>query len=238
MKYFVFLLVFCNVGCQQLSTDDVGIDVSNYQSVINWSSVRKQNPNLKFAIVKGTEGASYRDPSLVRNFNDAKQAGLRVGMYHYFRMSSTPAAQFENIQKALKAIKFDPAKDIFAIDFETTQTDIGLRPPKSKAQKLRISNRLYQLAQILSNRVGIQPLIYTNPSSWNSLSDQSTRFNKFKLWIAQYMTTGKPIIPKPWSNYYIWQYTDQGSVSGIRGRVDMNLVGGTGNDIKGSKKAF
>ena len=61
-------------------------------------------------------------------------------------MSSTPAAQFANIQKALRAINFDPAKDVFAIDFETTQSDIGLRPPKSQAQKLRISNRLYQLA--------------------------------------------------------------------------------------------
>ena len=47
-------------------------------------------------------------------------------------------------------------------------------------------------------------------------------FGNIKLWIAAYVNANKPKLPKGWNNYWIWQYSCKGSVTGIKGNVDLN----------------
>ena len=55
-------------------------------------------------------------------------------------------------------------------------------------------------------------------ASWFYNSLNFANISKYRTWIAQYRDT----LDFAYS-YNIWQYSSQGSVSGIKGNVDMNL---------------
>ena len=82
-----------------------GIDVSHHQKTINWEKVAADN--VQFVYIKATEGATYQDPMFRKNIEGAQKAGLLVGVYHYFRMTSSPEEQFENFKNAMKGYEMD-----------------------------------------------------------------------------------------------------------------------------------
>lgn len=49
---------------------------------------------------------------------------------------------------------------------------------------------------------------------------------RYRMWVAQYLSAAYPDIPAPEydGRYAMWQYTDQGTVPGIRTVVDLNVA--------------
>ena len=78
------------------------------------------------------------------------------------------------------------------------------------------------------NRTGVKAMIYTSPSFWkNNMGDtQSFAAAGYRtLWIAYWTTLASPSIPAAnWggTGWTFWQYTSDGSVPGIQGRVDLD----------------
>ena len=64
---------------------------------------------------------------------------------------------------------------------------------------------------------GYTPGVYSY-ASWFYNQLNFANISKYRTWIAQYRDT----LDFAYS-YNIWQYSSQGSVSGIKGNVDMNL---------------
>src|ERR1700759_1036608 len=63
-----------------------GIDVSKYQNIIDWGSVKDMkvgNVQLSFAFIKATEGLGNEDGYFRRNWKKAKDAGIARGAYHF-----------------------------------------------------------------------------------------------------------------------------------------------------------
>jgi len=61
-----------------------GIDVSKYQNIIDWGSVKDMkvgDVQLSFAFIKATEGLGNEDACFQRNWKKAKDAGLARGAY-------------------------------------------------------------------------------------------------------------------------------------------------------------
>jgi nucleoid-associated protein YgaU len=52
-------------------------------------------------------------------------------------------------------------------------------------------------------------------------------FSEYPLWIAHYTEKPRPRLPKGWKRWTLWQYTDQGRVSGIGGRCDLDRFRGS-----------
>ena len=73
-----------------------GIDISHHNKV-NWLSIKKQN--LEFCYIKATEGKSFRDNKCIEHSYNAKNIGLNVGLYHYFRTDVSAKEQFSNFMK-------------------------------------------------------------------------------------------------------------------------------------------
>src|ERR1700749_34463 len=87
----------------------------------------------------------------------------------------------------------------------------------------------------VQNATGIVPIIYSgNVISQNLGSYLSPQY---KLWFAYYYNSYSDATPPPstyyasWGTYKIWQYSDQGTVSGISGGVDMDDFNGTLTDL-------
>src|SRR6478672_5782106 len=60
-----------------------GIDVSNNNGSVNWSSV--YGNGARFAFAKATEGNYFQDAYFNGNMNNGKNAGLKMGAYHFAR---------------------------------------------------------------------------------------------------------------------------------------------------------
>lgn len=191
----------------------LGVDVSRYQKHINWTALSDMEHNgrkLSFAYIKATEGYSLKDPLFDFNALSGKKSRLYVGAYHFYRFNVAPESQVEFFYKNIKDHQFTLAP---VIDVET----------EDNASSEKIRTDLSLALQILENRMGIKPIIYTNPSFYKKHLEG--HFDTYSFWLAHYYVN-KPLIPAKMQAKY-WQLTDKATVDGIKAPVDLNVFLGT-----------
>ena len=155
----------------------LGVDVSHYQSEIDWPAVAAAG--VRFAYVKATEGATFLDPRFLDNVAKARDAGITVGAYHFFRFtSSQPIPQaswfWENIEKAglTGRDSLPPAGDLEWADHKEIDA-------KERAQRaFKFMNNLESLAK----RV---PVLYLGPSFWKYELKETSTLDRWPLWQAK-----------------------------------------------------
>ncbi|MFJ1745812.1 glycoside hydrolase family 25 protein [Streptomyces sp. NPDC088116] len=156
-----------------------GIDVSSYQSSDFSTS------GLAFVFVKATEGTSYINPKMTAQAAHARDAGLVVGFYHFLRPGDMKA-QARYFVEECASIEHDP---LFA-DWEDDGVSCAQKDAFiAEVKRLRGSN----------HRVGL----YCGQYYW--LNRDTTSNAGDALWIADYVTAGKPRIKAKW---HFHQYTD------------------------------
>ena len=192
----------------------VGIDVSAHQGNIDWAAVKASG--VEFAMIRcgfrgNSQGGIFQDAYFKSNIQGAVKNGIFVGIYFY----STAINEDEALQEAawvVNTIKSYRITYPVAYDFE----DFGKYRCAGVSGEQATSNAIAFLNYVKSS--GYSPMMYANKN------DISNRFNRgrlggYKFWLAHYTSntnyTGK---------YQMWQYTSNGSVNGISGRVDMNIA--------------
>lgn len=191
-----------------------GINISKWQSKIN--STQIYNDQIRFAIIRSSEGKTYQDEKFVEYWNALSSNGIRTAAYHNFRAtSSSPQEQVENIQSQLQKVHFNKASDNLAISL----------PPSGNehATNDQMSDNLFELLKLLKAE-GYQNLfINTNNNEWNThVNYNKYDFSQYKLWISHWTNNEQPRIPQTWSDWDIWQYKCNGHVNGISTDVCMN----------------
>ena len=181
-----------------------GIDVSNHNGSINWLSVKSSG--VECVYIKATEGTTYIDPYLSNHYNGAKSAGLLTGFYHFLVGSSSPETQAENFYNNIK----DKENNLWpCLDLEHSKNE----PDDFMDYALRFIEKF----KVLS---GMNICIYACPSFIEEKLDK--RLTQYPLWCAHY-GVDRPGFNKVWgSSYAGHQYTEEGSVPGVTGNVDMN----------------
>lgn len=158
-----------------------GIDVSAYQSSY-------ETDGVSFVFIKATEGRSYVNPRLSTQTKVARDAGAVVGFYHFLWPGNLAAQAEYFVSKAP-----EKAGDVLAVDWETT----GEGSHASNAEKDKFIREVKRLRP--HNKV----VLYTNRNFW--LNIDTTSYAGDGLWIADYVTAGKPRIQAKWRFH---QYTD------------------------------
>lgn len=188
-----------------------GIDVSHHQGAIDWRQVAGHG--ARFAFLKATEGLHYVDKRFATNAAGAHAAGLKVGAYHFAR-PGTVDGDAEHQARHLAATIAPHHLDLAPVlDIESTVATVD-------------TDRwaLDFLAE-LEHLTGRRPLLYTYaPFATQHLHDPALA--GYQLWIAAYRAT-PPLAPRPWRSWAIWQRTSNGTVPGIDGRVDLNVLADT-----------
>ncbi|HEV3469607.1 MAG TPA: GH25 family lysozyme, partial [Pyrinomonadaceae bacterium] len=70
---------------------------------------------------------------------------------------------------------------------------------------------------------GAAPIIYTAAAFWNEhFNDQ---FGRYPLWVAHYGPVPSPL-PRGWSNWTFWQYSQSLRVGGVGGPADHDYFNG------------
>lgn len=180
-----------------------GIDVSHHQNRINWDKIDKK---YSFVLIKATEGRNFLDRDYFYNINRARINGFYVGSYHYFSVRTSGYDQarwyISNVEKS---------KNTFApiIDIELSKKDNRAKILKEIAEYIKEVEKHYKKKVI----------IYTNYFTYENFI--KNEFCENKLWIRD--TKFFPRIEEN-DRWIIWQYSNRGIVSGIKGFTDKNVL--------------
>lgn len=97
-------IIFLNEWFVNEKNNTIGVDISSYQSDVDMEELREQG--IRFVFIKATEGSSSQDEMFPANCENAKNAGLPAGAYHFFSYDSPGSTQAENsIQIRISSIR-------------------------------------------------------------------------------------------------------------------------------------
>lgn len=191
-----------------------GIDISSHQTGINLSAVP-----CDFVIIKATQGTSYVNGDLKRQYQQAIANGKKVGLYHYASNggATAEAMHFLNICKGINAI----GSAILFLDWEWDSNknfgDVGYAK---------------QFLDYVFASTRITPFIYMSKSVCRSYDWSGVA--KYPLWAAQYannQTTGYKDSPwtdshgfGAWTAPLIYQYSSRGRLPGYNANLDLDIA--------------
>ena len=191
-----------------------GIDVSEWQGNIDWDKVKESC--VEFVIIRvggrGMDaGTLYTDSYAQRYYEGATAAGLKVGAY-IFSQAITVEEAVEEAEFVMDAVKDWNVEMPLVFDWEYMGK--GIRTSKMD------SRTLTDMAKAFCDTVdaaGYTSMVYFAISQAEDMM-KLEELTDYNFWLAMYST----IMDYPYK-IQMWQYTDQGTVPGISGNVDMNL---------------
>ncbi|MEG0011926.1 MAG: GH25 family lysozyme [Muribaculaceae bacterium] len=206
--------VLRNVMRPQISINKItypvnGIDVSAHNGNIDFARVVQDS--ISFVFIKATEGASFKDGKFEKNYIAARDAGLKVGAYHFFRFDINGTLQGMNFVSSIgdKILELPLAIDLEEHGNPETPT-------------LSVIKRLQEMIDYLAGH-GYDIIIYTNNNGYRRFVQSS--FADYPLWLCRFTTPQEDV------EWQFWQYSHWGEVDGIKGDVDLNIFNGSSYDF-------
>lgn len=193
-----------------------GIDVSYWQGSIDWDKVKAAG--VEFVIIRAgyrgySSGTIVQDVNFTTYINGATAAGLRVGIY-FFSQAINAQEGVEEASACINLIKSYGTSYPIYIDTELS----GASGNVGRADNISNADRTAAVVAFCETikSAGYTPGIYAS-YSWFTSKLNFSEISGYSLWNAQWGTTNSL------SSAGMWQYTSDGAVSGISGRVDMNI---------------
>lgn len=194
----------------------IGIDVSSYQGNIDWKCVKQSG--IDYAILRGVIKNGSLDSAFERNYYGALQNGVEImGVYHFSYALSEETAGNDAINMVSK--------------LKGRKTDIWLDLEWSEQRKLG-KDKVTAIAKSYINTcksLDCSCHVYSNLDWYKNVYHAAElKALGCKFWIARYPAQDTGIVKehlRPDIGEYMWQYSSKGSVDGISGNVDMNIIG-------------
>ena len=186
-----------------------GIDVSKHNGEIDFGKVAADD--YQFVFIKASEGKTYKDEAFERNYRGAREAGLMVGAYHFFRKNRTGEEQAANLLDVVKGKTSDLP---LVIDLED---DWGNGATTSRETALK---RVLDMIDILKAK-GYDVMIYTNLDGYEKY--YKGMMGDYDLWLCSF-TSPDMLTDKP---HRFQQFNHEGTVLGVKGDVDLNVWRGS-----------
>lgn len=185
-----------------------GIDVSKWQGTVDFQKVKKSG--MDFVMLRTGFGRfeGQKDPTFERNYQNAKAQNLFVGAYHYSYAKSVEEAK-EEAKFCLSILEGKTFEFPIAFDMEErTVASLG---------KEKVSAIAKAFCEALED-AGYYVVIYANKFWLDNLFTDEI-FSRYDIWLAHWVKESN--FDKA---YGLWQYTSDGQVDGISGRVDLDFA--------------
>ena len=192
-----------------------GIDVSKHQGTIDWNLVAQDG--VEFAFIRvgyrgyGT-GKMVEDEQFEANIQGALAAGIKVGVY-YYSQAITREEVLEEADFVLEKIKPYQIDCPVVFDVEKVTGEPGRMNDISVEDRTEFT-RLF--CETVKN-AGYNPMVYHNTEMGAMLINLEP-LEEYDKWFAAYSDT----FYYPYE-YKVWQYSQSGTVQGIKGAVDLNI---------------
>ena len=193
----------------------LGVDVSSHNGDIDWQAVVESG--VKFAFVRlgnrGYETGNFSaDRYAMVNLTGAKEAGLLVGAYFFSQAKSAGEARLEAAYalQLLDGFQLDlPLVYDWEYISETART--------ANVDARTLTDCTLAFCDMVEN-AGYDAMIYFNKYQATDLLHLQ-ELEKYPWWLAMYDITME--FP---CKVDLWQYTASGTVPGIKGKADVNLM--------------
>lgn len=195
-----------------------GIDLSHHNSIPDPYKLKEEA--VSFVYMKATEGVDHLDQNYQLNHNLLKEVDIKVGAYHFYTFGISGLQQAQHF---IKTVKCESGDLIPAIDVEHSPINPYSR---DTAYVGKIIRELKILEAELHRYFGKRPLIYTNMECYRLYIKK--HFSENLLWIAD---LNEPPTSEL-KNWRIWQFSHQGKVRGVDGKVDLNFYRYTMKDFE------
>ncbi|KAF6205610.1 hypothetical protein GE061_019783 [Apolygus lucorum] len=184
---------------------NVVIDLSHHNGKVDLKAA--QDDGITTVIHKCTQGTGYVDPKYSSNKAAAEKLGLTWAAYH-FADGRDGTKQAEHFLKHTGTVK----RYIVDLEDNPAGTTVGKAQAEAIVEKIK-------------EKTGSYPIVYGNKYFLDKLNSQVLA--NCPLWLASYNSV--PKMPKNWSSWLMWQYTDGSvgptphTVKGI-GKVDRSYL--------------
>lgn len=193
----------------------MGVDVSKSTGTVNFAQLK--NAGIEYAMIRlgsrgyGTGQLSI-DENYITNMEDAKSAGLSVGVTFYSQAVTVEEAAEEAELVLANLTDYNITYPV-VFHMDVIANDQARTDTLSKMQ-------LTEIAAAFCDRIaeaGYTPMIYGN-KYWLLRKIDLTKLGKYEIWLSQ--SEDVPDYPYTFS---MWQYTQNGKIPGIAGEANLNI---------------
>lgn len=189
-----------------------GLDVSEFQGIINWDRVK--DAGYRFAMIRAGYGFGTLDRQFRRNASECTRIGLPFGVYWFCYATDADTARRE-ADGCINAISRFRIEYPIAYDIEQASLSYAASLGVTYTPDLARSIVTAFCDRLEDN--GYFAMFYTNRSFLDTyLGTDLAR--RYALWYARYTNQFDG------TDCGIWQYSDQGRIPGIDGDVDLDLA--------------
>lgn len=196
-------------------TSHKGIDVSKYQGDIDWKAVKEDGVEYAFVRLglRGYEsGKLVLDEYFDKNMRGANEADVAAGVYFFTQAVTVEEAKEEAAYVLENIAEYDVTCPI-VFDVEMIVGANGRANNLTKEERTDIAIAFCEVIR----QAGYTPMIYGNVKCFTKMLDLA-RLEDYEKWYAFY--DNYMYIPYEVS---CWQYTEKGTVKGIKNKVDLNI---------------
>lgn len=188
----------------------IGIDVSKWQGEIDFTKVK--NAGAEFVIIRIGTGLGFKkeyviDKYFKQNIENARKAGLKVGVYYYSYATTKDEAKSEAkwVIETLGGTSLDLP---IAFDWESFSYFNGL------GMSLYDLNSVASAFKSIIEKHGYKYILYGSKYYLNNIWNEDA-----PVWLAHY--TSKTNYE---GKYMLWQLCEDGKIDGINGDVDIDIL--------------
>ncbi|WP_346910116.1 LysM peptidoglycan-binding domain-containing protein [Faecalicatena orotica] len=187
-----------------------GLDVSEFQGTIDWEQVKAAG--YQFAMLRAGYGFGTLDQQFKRNAAECNRIGLPIGVYWFCYAVSPETARQEadGCINAISSYRLD-----YPVCYDIEQATVNYAAENGVTLTKNLAT---QFIRSFCNRVeelGYFAMFYSNRNFLNNYVSEDLS-SRYALWYAYYNSQFDS------TGCGMWQYTDQGSVPGIGGNVDLD----------------
>lgn len=184
-----------------------GIDISWVQGEVDWETLSQAG--IDFVMIRCGRGdidgtGPKADNQFIRNIEAANKYGIDAGVYFYsYALNAEQAV--EEAEFALSLLRGHTLTYPVVVDIEE---DIEKRD-------------LTDIAEAFMETVaegGYYPMLYSYMNMMNTRFSDELK-EKYAIWVARLKYT-----PETDYDYQIWQYSHDGEIAGISGKVDFDIA--------------
>lgn len=180
-----------------------GIDISTIQGTVDFQAVAATG--VQFVICRCGVGNGGKDANYDKNVAAATAAGLKVAAYHF--VYPLPNVASQPLRDPVKQAQLHAGWAGSTATVPVVCCDLEWPVPQDWAKWGCSASQIVQWVttylQAYEQATGVRPVVYTYPYFAEAISLPQSFAATYQLWIASY--TANPAIPKPWTDWVMWQ---------------------------------
>jgi len=196
----------------------VVIDVSSHNGTIDWETV-KNSGKVDGVILRLGYSVGFMDTQFLNNVRELNRLGIPYSVYlfSYAENGHEAGLEADFVINTIKNNAINIASNLFSIYYDLEDWEIKSTGENSYGiSKDSYRDMILTFTSAVEQKLGIKARVY---ASKNYIETRfPTDVQGYATWVAQW---GPQITYK--GAYEGWQYTSNGSIPGIKGRVDMSI---------------